>query len=139
MTARWEHLDHGADIGVRGYGDSLEDAFVQAALAMSSVVTDLDKIAPGESIAVECCAPELDLLLLDWLNEIVYQMATRNMLFGAFDVRIDDQHLFAQLHGEVVDREKHRPAVEIKGATFTELKVYRAENGEWVAQCVIDV
>ncbi|TNF91131.1 MAG: archease, partial [Gammaproteobacteria bacterium] len=30
-------------------------------------------------------------------------------------------------------------AVEIKGATFTELKVYRAENGEWVAQCVIDV
>ena len=139
MTARWEHLDHGADIGVRGYGDSLEDAFVQAALAMSSVVTDLDKIGPGESIAVECCAPELDLLLLDWLNEIVYQMATRNMLFGAFDLRIDDQHLFAQLHGEVVDREKHRPAVEIKGATFTELKVYRAENGEWVAQCVIDV
>ena len=139
MTARWEHLDHGADIGVRGYGDSLEDAFVEAALAMSSVVTDLDKIDTGESVAVECCAPELDLLLLDWLNEIIYQMATRNMLFGAFDVRIDDQHLFAQLHGEVVDREKHRPAVEIKGATFTELKVYRAENGEWVAQCVIDV
>lgn len=138
-TARWEHLEHEADIGVRGYGSNLAEAFTQAALAMSGVVTELDKIDLSESVTVECDAPEFDLLLVDWLNEIVYQMATRNMLFGAFDVRIDDQHLFAQLHGEVVDREKHRPAVEIKGATFTELKVYRAENGEWVAQCVIDV
>ena len=140
MTAiGWEHLEHGADIGVRGYGGSLSEAFTQAALAMSSVVTDLDKIDLDESIEIECDAPEFDLLLLDWLNEIVYQMATRKMLFGRFDVQIEGHRLHATLFGEIADPGKHQPAVEIKGATFTELKVCQTGNGEWVAQCVIDV
>ena len=136
---RWEHLEHGADIGVRGYGESPEEAFTQAALSLSAVVTDLDKIEPAECIEIECEAPESDLLLVDWLNEIVYQMATRNMLFGRFDVRIEDHRLRARLYGEKADPGKHQPAVEIKGATFTELKVFKTDAGEWVAQCIIDV
>jgi tRNA nucleotidyltransferase (CCA-adding enzyme) len=138
-VARWEHLEHGADIGVRGYGRNLAEAFTQAALSLSSVVTELNKIDLTESVAVECNAPEFDLLLVDWLNEIVFQMATRKMLFGRFDVQILDHHLQAQLIGEKVDQGKHQPAVEIKGATFTNLKVCQAGDDEWVAQCVIDV
>ena len=138
-TGRWEHLEHGADIGIRGYGSSLPEAFTQAALAMSGVVTDLDKINPVETVTVECEAPESDLLLVDWLNEIVYQMATRNMLFGRFEVEIVDHKLRARLYGEATNPDKHQPAVEIKGATFTELEVQQADNGEWIAQCVIDV
>jgi len=136
---RWEHLEHGADIGIRGYGGSLAEAFAQAALAMSGVITDLDRIDTGESITVSCEAPAPDLLLVDWLNEIVYQMAIRNMLFGRFDVEIEDCQLRARIYGEATDPKKHQPAVEIKGATFTELRVHQANNGEWVAQCVIDV
>ncbi len=137
--ARWEHLEHGSDIGVRGYGSNVAEAFTQAALALSSVVTELDKIDLSESITVECDALEFDLLLVDWLNEIVYQMATRNMLFGRFEVQILDHHLQAQLLGEKVDQGKHQPAVEIKGATFTALEVYQADDDEWAAQCIIDV
>ena len=138
-TGRWEHLEHGADIGIRGYGNSLGEAFTQAALAMSSVVTDLDRINPVETVTVECEAPEFDLLLLDWINEIVYQMATRNMLFGRFEVEILDHQLRARIYGEATSPDKHQPAVEIKGATFTELSVRQDENGDWIAQCVIDV
>ncbi len=138
-TPGWEHLEHGADIGVRGYGGSLAEAFAQAALAMSAVITDLDKIDPVACIEVECEAPAYDILLLDWLNEIVYQMATRKMLFGRFDLRITGHRLRARLHGEAADPAKHQPAVEIKGATLTELEVYQREDGAWVAQCVIDV
>ena len=137
--ARWEHLEHGADIGVRGYGSNLADAFTQAALSLSSVVTELDKIDLSDSVSVECNAPEFDLLLVDWLNEIIFQMATRNMLFGRFDVQILDHHLQARLYGEQVDQGKHQPAVEIKGATFTDLRVYRNSEDEWVAQCIVDV
>jgi tRNA nucleotidyltransferase (CCA-adding enzyme) len=138
-AARWEHLEHGADIGVRGYGEDLAQAFTQAALALSAVVTELDRIEAGESVTIECEAPQFDVLLVDWLNEIVYQMATRNMLFGQFDVQIQDHHLRARLIGEKVDRRKHQPAVEIKGATFTDLKVYQTSDDEWIAQCIIDV
>jgi SHS2 domain-containing protein len=138
-TPGWEHLEHGADIGVRGCGASLAEAFTQAALSMSSIVTDLDKIDASESVDIECEAPDFELLLVDWLNEIVYQMATRNMLFGRFDVQISNHRLLARLYGETADPGKHQPAVEIKGATFTELKVYQTDAGDWVAQCVVDV
>jgi tRNA nucleotidyltransferase (CCA-adding enzyme) len=138
-TPSWEHLEHGADIGVRGHGASLAEAFAQAALALSGIVTELDKIDAVEAIDVECEAPEFDLLLVDWLNEIVYQMATRNMLFGRFEVRIGDHRLLARLYGETVDPARHQPAVEIKGATFTELRVYQTDAGDWIAQCVVDV
>ncbi len=138
-TPGWEHLEHGADIGVRGHGASLAEAFTQAALSLSSIVTDLDKIDVIESVEVECEAPDFDLLLVDWLNEIVYQMATRNMLFGRYEVQINDHRLLARLYGETADPGKHQPAVEIKGATLTELKVYQTDAGDWVAQCVVDV
>jgi len=136
---QWEHLEHGADIGVRGYGRDPAEAFARAALAMSAVVTDPKLVEPRVTVEVECEAEDYDLLLLDWLNEIIYQMATRNMLFGRYEVRIDDHRLEARLHGETADPPRHQPAVEIKGATMTELAVYRAGDGRWIAQCVIDV
>lgn len=138
-TARWEHFEHKADIGVRGIGNSLPEAFIQAALAMSAVVTELEKIDNKECVSIECEAPEDDLLFLDWLNEIVYQMATRRMLFNEFKVQIQSHRLQAEICGETADQKKHQPAVEIKGATFTELNVYQNDSGEWVAQCIVDV
>jgi len=138
-TPGWEHLEHGADIGVRGHGKDLAEAFTQAALALSGIVTELDRIEAVVAIDVDCEAPDFDLLLVDWLNEIVYQMATRQMLLRRFEVRISGHRLRARLHGETVDPARHQPAVEIKGATFTELSVYRSDAGDWVAQCVVDV
>ena len=138
-TPRWEHFEHEADMGVRGYGETIEQAFEQAALAMASVITDLDNIEVEKCIEVECSAPDNDILLVDWLNEIVYQMATHNMLFAKYQVSISDNKLKARLCGEQVSQQKHQPAVEIKGATFTELKVAQSSNGEWIAQCIVDV
>ena len=66
-------------------------------------------------------------------------MATRRMLFSRFEVNLDGQRLRATAWGEPVDVARHQPAVEIKGATYTELKVGRTDNGQWFAQCVVDV
>ncbi len=136
---RWEHFEHEADIGVRGYGGNLPEAFTQTALALSSVITDLDKIDAKECITVECNAPDYDILLLDWLNELIYQMADRKMLFSRFSVDITESHLVATICGETVNQQKHQPAVEIKGATLTQLKVIEKSSGEWIAQCIVDV
>lgn len=136
---RWEHFEHEADIGVRGYGSNLPEVFTQTALALSSVVTDLEKIDAIECITVECDAPDYDILLLDWLNELIYQMADRKMLFSRFNVDITGSHLKATICGESANQQKHQPAVEIKGATFTQLKVIENSSGEWIAQCIVDV
>ena len=76
---------------------------------------------------------------MDWLNELVYAMATRNMLFSRFEVRLEGQRLDAKAWGEALDVARHHPAVEVKGATYTGLKVARQPDGGWLAQCVVDV
>lgn len=138
-TARWEHFRHGADIGVRGIGPTLAAAFEQAALALTAVICDPARVAQKESVAVSCRAPDAEFLLVDWLNAIVYEMATRHMLFSRFQVEIDADRLAGTLWGEPVEVSRHQPAVEVKGATYTELRVFQTTRGEWVAQCVVDV
>jgi SHS2 domain-containing protein len=138
MIPRWEHFEHGADVGVRGLGDSKAEAFAQAALAMTAAVTDPALVRPVEPVEVRCTASDDDLLLVDWLNRLIYEMATRRMLFSRFDVRLEDGSLSAHAWGEGIDRERHHPAVEAKGATLTAARVARHGDG-WLAQTVIDV
>jgi SHS2 domain-containing protein len=138
MTARWEHFPHEADMGVRGFGATKAEAFEQAALAMTAVITDAAAVQPREAVTIECEATDDELLLAEWLNRLIYEMATRKMLFGRFAVRFDGTRLSAQAWGERTDVARHQPAVEIKGATYTELRVAREDSG-WVAQTVVDV
>ena len=138
MSTHWEHFPHEADIGVRGVGLTKAQAFEQAALALTAVVTDLQTVEARQPIEVECEAPDDELLFADWLNSLIYEMSARKMLFSRFSVQVDGHHLRGQAWGESVDPGRHHPAVEIKGATYTSLRVGQ-EKGEWVAQTVVDV
>ena len=139
MIPRWEHFRHEADIGVRGLGPSREAAFEQAALALTAALTDPAGVAPLSRGDIACSAPDDALLFCDWLNALIYEMATRHMLFARFEVAIADGRLAAAAWGEPVDVRRHHPAVEIKGATYTELDVRPLPHGGWLAQCVVDV
>ncbi|MBT8117745.1 MAG: archease [Gammaproteobacteria bacterium] len=135
----WEHFHHEADIGVRGIGQSREQAFEEAAVALTAVITEPDKVSCRESVTVHCEAPDMELLFADWLNALVFEMATRKLLFGRFRVELDGTHLHATACGEPVDVARHQPAAEVKGATYTELLVCEDKAGVWRAQCVVDV
>ncbi len=137
----WEHFRHGADIGVRGLGGTPGEAFAQAAMALTAVVTDPAGVRARHVLEVRMRDSDPELLLFDWLNEIVFLMATRRMLFGDFEVAVDmaKSELHATMRGEPLDRGRHAPAVEIKGVTLTELKVAPLGDGRWLAQCVVDV
>ena len=134
-----ELFPHGADVGVRGIGPTRDAAFEQAALALSSAITDPARIALQEAIEVTCEAPDDAYLLLDWLNALIYEMAVRRLVFGRFAVSIEGNRLYGRAWGEPVDRARHRPAVEPKGATMTALEVAVRNDGAWVAQCIVDV
>jgi SHS2 domain-containing protein len=136
---RWEHFPHQADMGVRGIAPSKEGAFEQAALAMIAVITDPLAVSPTEAVTIACEAPDDELLLADWLNALIYEMATRKMVFGRVEVQLTDHRLQATAWGEPVLVAKHQPAVEVKGATYTSLSVTQDRHGTWVAQCVVDV
>jgi tRNA nucleotidyltransferase (CCA-adding enzyme) len=139
LDARWEHFAHDADIGVVGIGPTKAEAFRQAALALTGVVVDdPGAVRTVDPVAIASQAPTDDSLLFEWLNAVVYEMAVRSMLFGDFRVELGDGRLQATAWGERVDPDRHEPAVEIKGATMTELRVVPVPGG-WRAQCVVDV
>jgi len=137
--ASWEHFPHQADIGVRGIGSTKEAAFEAAGLALTAVVTDPASVSPVQAVQIVCEDPDEELLLVDWLNALVYEMATRKMLFSRFTVCFNGHSLHATAWGEPIEVARHQPAVEVKGATYTELSVKRNEQGRWIAQCVVDV
>ena len=169
MAAHWEHYSHPADIGIRGFGATKEEAFAQAALALTAIVADLEMVVPKEEVKISCQEQDDEFLFVSWLNALIYEMATRRMLFSRFEVRIDKpavkpqakylstsletglapqfiagsprftQDLSARVFGEKIDVKKHTPAVEVKAATYTDLKVGQSKNGDWVVQCIVDV
>jgi len=134
----WEQFPHDADVGLRGFGATVEQAFEQTAMALTAVVTDAE-IAPRIALDVHVEAPDIELLLVEWLNAIIYEMAVRRMLFGRFAVHVAGTRLQATLWGEPVDIARHAPACEPKGATLTALHVGADQQGLWSASCVVDV
>ena len=135
----WTHFEHEADIGLAATSDSREGLFEAMGAALTGVVTDPAIVQPRQRIRIQCGADDDGLLMVDWINSLIYEMATRRMLFGAWQVSLRDRELDAWVDGEPVDRERHEPAVEVKGATYTELLVEQDATGRWRAQCVVDV
>jgi tRNA nucleotidyltransferase (CCA-adding enzyme) len=91
-----------------------------------------------EPVAIRCESSSDELLFLDWLSAIILEMDTRHLLFGRYEVRIAGFTLEATAWGEPIDPDRHQPAIEVKGATLTELRV-RPHGDGWLAQCVVDV
>ena len=135
----WEHFAHQADIGIRGIAPTKEQAFEQAALALTAVITNPASVKSQEKVNITSEAPDDESLLVNWLNSLLYEMDTRKMLFGRFEIFINQNRLSAIAWGEKIDVHRHSPAVEIKGATYTELSVKQDERNRWIAQCIVDV
>jgi len=135
----WEHFGHGADIGVRGIGTTKAEAFEQAAVALTAVITDPGRVFATRETLIECEAADSEALLVEWLNKLIYEMAVRQMIFSRFAVCLEGKCLHGLALGEEIDVARHEPAVEVKGATYTSLFVGQNPEGFWVAQCVVDV
>jgi len=138
-NAYWEHYSHPADIGIRGFGPSKEEAFTQAALGLTAIIADLKTVEPKVEVKISCQDQDDEFLFVDWLNAVIYEMATRQMLFSRFEVSVENERLSARVFGEKIDVKRHSPVVEVKAATYTDLKVGQDKNGDWVVQCVVDV
>ena len=134
----YETFEHEADIGIRGFGDTMAEAFENAALALYSVMVNVRAIEHNEMRSVTVSAPDRELLLVEWLNALLSLSDIERMVFSKFNVIIEGTSLTGSAWGEALDRERHQAHVEIKGATYHMLKVVK-ENGRFIAQCVVDV
>jgi SHS2 domain-containing protein len=134
----YETFEHGADIGIRGFGQTAAEAFEHAAMALYSVMVNVHAVEPKEKRTIAVSAPDQELLLVEWLNALLSLSDIEHMVFSKFNVKMEKASLTGTAWGEKLDQERHEPNVEIKGATYYMLKVIKAE-GRFVAQCVVDV
>jgi len=135
----WEHISHPSDIGIRGVAPTKAEAFAQAAMALTAVIADLEKVEPKEVVDIVCEEDDDEMLFMVWLSSLLYEMDARNMLFSRFEIELVEGGLKAKVWGEPVDVAKHEPVVEVKAATYAGLEVGRDNEGNWVAQCIVDV
>jgi len=137
----WETFDHIADIGVRGWGRDVDEAFANGAKAMFSImVEDLSVVRPEQSVDVTCDSFDLAGLFVAWLNRLIAEADLRDMVFCQFSpsVHMDELTLEGRASGQHWDRLECGRGIEVKGATFSEAEVKRV-NGLWMAQCIVDV
>lgn len=137
--AGFETFEHGADIGIRGWGPELEQAFGQAALAMFSLIRpDLQKLLAKHSIIVSAAGYDLESLFVAWLNSLLTQADLQQMVFSKFETIITGFEAQTRAYGAKYSPDPDQQGVEVKGATFSELMVYQDQK-LWLAQCVVDV
>ena len=135
---QYETFEHEADIGIRGYGGTPEEAFANAAKAMYSVMVELDRVEQKQFRGVNVSADDREQLLVEWLNALLAVSDIERMVFSRFEVRIEGNRLAGTAWGEQLDRARHQANVEVKGATYHLLSV-REQDGRYVVQCVVDV
>ncbi len=134
----YETFEHQADIGIRGFGMTLEEAFGNAARALYSVMVRLDAVRPLEERTVTVSAPDREILLVEWLNVLLSLSDIDRMVFSKFEVKIEGAALKGSAWGEKLDPGRHEPNVEVKGATYHLVQITE-EHGRYTAQCVVDV
>ncbi len=147
LTLGFETFEHVADIGIRGFGQTVEDAFANAARAMFALmVEDLSSVRPDQSLDIHAESMDLEGLLVSWLNELLAQWGINGLVFSEFSPKITQKAgsegkrwiVTATIRGEPFSPRRHGRGIEVKGATFSELHV-GLKDGTWIAQCVVDV
>ena len=130
-------LEHTADVGILAQGETLAETFAQAALGMFSFMTDISQVQERQTRLVEVAAPDIESLLVAWLNELIYLFEVEELLLKGFNIQeITPTHIEALCSGESFDAVKHK-VMGVKAATYHMLEV--KENDSWQARVILDI
>ena len=135
----FEYFEHKADIGVRGKGETLKEAFEQIALATFEIMIETKDLHSSIPKQIEISGNDYEELLMAWLSELLYLKDVENQMYYNFEIiELTEQKLSALIYGEIINPEEHKLKLEVKAATWTQLAV-KKEKKFWIAQCVVDV
>ena len=139
MKRAFEIIDHTADVGIVAYGADVEDLFSNAALALFSLITELESIEEKLHFDLKVSSEDRDSLLVEWLNELIYLFDVEHILFNRFDIEsLTHNQLKAVCYGETFDPVKHKIKMGIKAATYHMLKLDK-NGGGYKAQIIFDI
>ena len=123
-------LDHTADIGIVAYGANIKALFANAAVGLSSLMTDLDTINEVDQKQIELTAEDAEVLLVEWLNELIYIVEVEHIVFKRFDIEeLTDNRIKSNCYGEKINPKHNTLLREIKAATYHMLRISKSDSG----------
>jgi len=135
----YEEFEHTADLGIRVYGNSLEGLFSNSAWAMMDLITDLKGVKEDKSLDISLKAEDKESLLVRWLEEVLYYLEVKGIIFKSFEVKLDgEKRLKAEASGEDFEEGRHILTKEIKAVTYHTLEIKQSDSN-WQAQIIFDV
>ena len=136
---KYETFDHTADVGIRAFGRTVEEVFVNAAYALFDQWTDLRKVREKISQEISVQGADREDLLIRWLGELLFLGESRGYLFKEFTIRrLDSTSLKAVARGEIFDPSRHRFKTEIKAVTYHQVEV-KEVDGKWEGRVIFDI
>ena len=139
INGKYEIIEHTADMGLRIFGENLEEIFVNAASGLFDLIVEVKTVEEKESVDFAVKAEGKEELLVRWLSELHFKFEVDRMLFKRFEIsKMSERSLEAKGYGEKFDPVRHELKTEIKGVTYHQLKVETREEG-WVAEVIFDV
>jgi SHS2 domain-containing protein len=138
MEKAFEIIDHTADVGIIAYGADIKELFSNAALALFSLITELESIEEKLHLDLEVSSEDRDSLLVEWLNELIYLFDVKHILFNRFNIEsLTNTELKATCYGEGFDPRKHKIKIGVKAATYHMLKIDKSDGCK--AQIILDI
>jgi len=136
---RFTVLDISGDVGLSAFGDSLQEAFVNAATGMYSLMTGLDAVATTKTIDVAVENQSPDGLLVSWLNELIFHFDTYGFIGKRIDIKeFSQKRISATVSGEEFDPERHEGKLLIKAATYHQLRIEKKDE-RWEISVIFDI
>lgn len=121
---RFRYLDHPSDVGIYAFGKTKKELFENAAFGMFSLMADLDQVENKLSFKVTVTGDDLESLLVNWLNELIFHGDSKKILLRTFKVeKITATRLEAEVSGEKIDLNRHSIYRPIKAATYNQLQI----------------
>lgn len=132
-------IEHTADVGIYVEAPTKELAVEACVCALLNLICDTNRVSEDESveIAIEDTL-DYESLLFDLLNEVIYLMDAKKMLFSRFEIEEFDHSFKARLYGEKYDPKKHEIKEQVKAATYHQISFQKLED-KWIVQAIFDV
>ena len=139
----FELFDHTADIGICAYGSDLSEAFKNAALGMFSIIfhDSIPEIEPKGEYRIKLIVSDIEQLLVDWLDEILYIFTTEHIMMVEYDIKIEkisnEYQLDAIVAGQILKDKEIKKTREIKAVTYHMLEI--KQNDHWMLKIIFDI
>ena len=136
---KFQVLDISGDVGIRAFGKSREEAFINAALGMYNLITDLNAVKEYKAVDISVENDSTEGLLISWLNELIFQFDAYGFTGRKIDIQyFSDNKIKATVMGEEFDPERHEGKLLIKAATYHKLRIEKTDD-KWEVDVIFDI